>query len=347
MSFEDFESRKRDHLRLAMEDRQQARGGSGLERIELIHRGLPELDLQDVRLETPFFGRPQAAPFFISSMTAGHEQGLALNIRLATIAAARRWPMGLGSQRRELESTEARRESRELRKHAPGAVFFANLGLAQVINAPPGEIQRVVDALEAQALIVHLNPLQEAIQPEGTPQFRGGMQALAKLRRSGISCPLIVKETGCGLSAVDIALLVEAGVDVIDVSGYGGTHWGRIEGDRAKVNSVAASVAKTFAFWGVSTLDSLEQAIAAKANGAQVGIWASGGIRSGLDAAKALALGASAVGFAQPVLAKLLEGDAALLEWMDTVEQELRVALFCTGAESPVDLCKGKRWRKI
>lgn len=347
MNFEGFEARKRDHLRLAMESRNEASGGSGLDQIHLQHRALPELNLRDVQIASDFFGQKSASPCFISSMTAGHSDAEALNFRLGDAAQARKWPMGLGSQRRELEAPEALEESRRLRKRLPQATFFSNLGLAQVISSSTESIQKILDALEPQALIVHLNPLQEALQPEGTPNFSGGVAALAKLSKA-ISLPIIVKETGCGFSPADYRALEESGVTVVDVAGFGGTHWGRIEGDRAPDASPLQEAAKTFAFWGESTVDSLATAQAWKTSSrSPISIWASGGIRSGLDVAKCLALGAERVGFAKPALQAALAGEEALHRWMDQVELELRIALLCTGSRTPGELNQRDKWRRI
>lgn len=347
MNFEGFEARKRDHLRLAMEPRNEASGGSGLDQIQLRHRALPELNLRDVKIESDFFGRAAASPCFISSMTAGHQDAEALNFLLGDVAQTRKWPMGLGSQRRELEASEALEESRRLRKRLPQAIFFSNLGLAQIISSPLDSVKRIIDALEPAALIVHLNPLQEALQPEGTPNFSGGVAALTKLTKA-LKLPVIVKETGCGFSSEDFHALEESGVAVVDIAGFGGTHWGRIEGDRAPDFSPLREAAKTFAFWGESTVDSLATAEAWKSRTkSPMAIWASGGIRSGLDVAKCLALGAERVGFAKPALQAALAGENALNRWMDQVELELRIALFCTGSKAPGDLSQREKWRKI
>lgn len=339
-----FETRKADHLRLALDPSMEA-GGSGLERIHLAHEALPEQDFEEVLLDTPFWAYHAASPCFISSMTAGHHQGEALNLTLARVASLRRWPMGLGSQRRELTDPHAKLEWARLRKAAPKAQLFSNLGLAQLIQAPMPKVLSLVDALEASALIIHTNPMQEALQPEGTPQFKGGISALEKLCKSS-PVPVILKETGCGFSEPTIRRLLNVGLAALDVSGYGGTHWGRIEGGRAEANSPQALAARTFAYWGENTLESLESALRL-CRKRSLEIWASGGIRSGLDAAKALALGADKVGFAKPALEAALAGDESLDAWMTRVEFELKVALFCSGAQDPDELRKGKRWRKI
>ncbi len=345
MNTRNFESRKRDHLRLALDPRHQASGQSGFDTVHLIHEALPEMDFVNVDVSSEFFGQASATPLFISSMTAGHKSGEGVNAVLAEAASQRRWPMGVGSQRRELSDSGAGQEWKRLRKRAPHAVFFGNVGLAQVITHSPDKLLKLTENLGAVALIVHLNALQEAIQPEGTPEFQGGFSALeALVKKSNV--PVIVKETGCGFSPTTLARLSRLGVRVIDVAGKGGTHWGRIEGSRAPARSKHALAAETFANWGESTLDSLEAATALPGR-ERLEIWASGGIRTGLDAAKAIAMGADKVGFAQPALIAAQKGPKALDAWMEKTEFELRLALFCTGSANTKALKEGKKWRKV
>lgn len=339
----EFEARKRDHIRLSLSAENQAEG-SGFERIELIHEALPESDFGAVHLQTHALGRELGLPFLVSSMTAGHEQGQLLNRRLAEACARRKWWMGTGSQRRQLFDSAAAQEWRGLRQAVPGVTLLGNLGLTQVIQAKVEEIQALVDSLEAVAMIVHTNPLQEVLQPEGTPNFKGGLQALEILAKN-LSVPVVLKETGCGFSAATLRRVQETGVAAVDVSGLGGTHWGRIEGARGIPGSVRHEAAKAFASWGIGTVDSL---LAAK-DVSDLEIWASGGLRSGVDALKALALGARLVGFAKPALAAAVAGEVALDEWMATREFELRAAMFCTGVVNLENL-KTKsvwQWRKI
>jgi isopentenyl-diphosphate Delta-isomerase len=249
--------------------------------------------------------------------------------------------MGVGSQRRELGDLEAAAEWRALRKKAPKVELLGNLGLAQLIKTKISEVERLVESLEASAMIVHLNALQECLQPEGTPEFKGGLKAIERLAEK-LSVPVVIKETGCGFSRETLKRLKGTGVAAVDVSGLGGTHWGRIEGDRNSTGSSAADAAVTFANWGISTVDSLLEATKLKPD---YEVWASGGVRSGLDAAKLLALGATSVGFAMPVLEAALSGEEALLGKMAQFEFELKTALFCTGAKSIAGLQRGKVWR--
>ncbi len=322
-----FEARKQDHLRIALSDQVQAQQLSGLSEITLIHEALPEIDFSEVSIASELFGRPTATPFFISSMTAGHTQGFPLNLTFARAAQKRGWPMAVGSQRRELSDLDAANEWKQIRKEVPGLLLLGNLGLSQLIQTPVSNVLRLIDSMEAQAFFIHSNPLQECLQSEGTPQFKGGLDALRNLCQQS-SVPIIFKETGCGISRETFLKLQDSGVAAVDVAGLGGTHWGRVEGYRESEGHLLYNTAQTFADWGISTVQSV---LWAKEIGAKYQVWASGGVRSGLDAAKLLALGADKVGLAQPLLKSAVQGPEALESCMEQLEYELKVALFCTG----------------
>lgn len=336
-----FENRKRDHIQLSLSAKNQAVGEGGFERIELVHEALPDLDFDDISVESHSLEIKTRTPFLISSMTAGHEASKGLNALLARAAQTMGWRMGVGSQRRELGDKTAALEWKQIRKTAPKVALFGNLGLAQLIRSKVSDVERLVDHLEAAAMIIHLNALQECIQPEGTPQFKGGLKALSHLAKK-LSVPVIVKETGCGLSRSTLKRLDGIGLGAVDISGLGGTHWGRIEGDRVSEGDFRKEAADTFAHWGVPTVDSLASALEQKHD---YEVWASGGVRTGLDAAKLLAMGAETVGLAMPILQAALSGEEELLKRMKTVEYELKTALFCTGAGNLKDLQRKKVWR--
>lgn len=338
-----FESRKADHIRLALEGRMQATGGSGLANIRLVHEAMPDLDFSDVTIATQLFSREIASPLFISSMTAGHDGGVELNRIMATVAGHRGWAMGVGSQRRQLHDSSADAEWISIRKSCPKTRFFGNIGLAQLISSKTDDIRRLADTLEAEGVFVHLNPLQECLQPEGTPQFKGGLKALKELVQ-GINLPVIVKETGCGFSSATLKRLAGIGVAAVDVSGFGGTHWGRIEGGRAGNNEILQQTSETFRDWGIGTVESLLMALEAPTD---YEIWASGGIRSGLDAAKCLAIGARMIGVAKPIIEAALKGEKALDSRMQTFENELKTALFCTGSQNLNALRENRVWEHV
>jgi isopentenyl-diphosphate delta-isomerase len=351
-----FETRKIDHVRIAMEPEVQTPEFSLLQHISLVHEALPEIDFQDVQISTSPFGILLNSPLFISSMTAGHAQGTEINRRLAEAAAQEGWMMGVGSQRKELgtdpRALEAAKEWKIIRQAAPKAILFGNLGLTQLIQTPLEDVYRLLDNLEASGLFIHTNPLQEVLQPEGTPQFRGGMKALEDLT-AGVSkkygIPVVLKEVGCGFSAATLQKLQGLGLFAVDVSGLGGTHWGRVE--TARLQGQGKKIGETFANWGISTVESLLSAERLRAEGlVSYQLWASGGVRSGLMAAKLVALGATMVGLAQPLLEAALEDIrgardpkelGALSSLMKRLDHELKIALFCTGCQD-LDSFRGK-----
>lgn len=340
-STELFEARKADHIRLALDERTQAKGGGGFERVHLVHEAFPDLDFSEISLEVPLLTRLASSPFFVSSMTAGHGGSFDLNLIMARVSEQRGWAMGVGSQRRQLTDRSADHEWKEIRRACPRVRFFGNIGIAQLIVTSVADVRRLADSLEAEAMIVHANPLQECLQPEGTPQFAGGLAALERLV-SQLGLPVIVKETGCGFSESTLRKLCGIGLAVVDIAGFGGTHWGRIEGGRSEPGGRLHRAAETFRDWGIPTVDSL---LAATSVGADYEVWASGGVRSGLDAAKLLAMGARMVGLAKPVIEAALQGEEALDRVMGQFEFELKTALFCTGSRSVQDMRDKKVWR--
>lgn len=345
-SLTQFENRKQDHIRLALDPKVQT-NAHGLEVIELIHEALPELSFSEVSIETQFGEKKLSSPMFISSMTAGHVEGYAINKALAELSSRRQILMGVGSQRRELLDSEARQEWKALRKEAPHALLIGNLGLSQVIQTPIALIQELIDSLEALGLFIHLNPLQEVLQPEGTPDFRGGLKKIEEIAKA-LSVPVIVKEVGCGFSVETLKRLEGTGIYAVDVSGFGGTHWGRIEGLRGDQNSIQAQAAATFSHWGISTLESMLNVREAHVT---YQAWASGGVRNGLEAGKLLALGGTMVGLAQPWLAAYKEPNSSknptanLEKLADRLEFELKTALFCTGSKNINEFQKKKVWK--
>ena len=351
MNIKQFEKRKQDHIAHSLSTANQAVGMSGLEYIHLNHEAIPDLDFEEIKLETPCLGKLLPTPFYVASMTAGHANALSINWMLAQACQERGWAMGVGSQRRELEAGVDAGEIddwRSLRQEVPNLALFANIGISQLIKAKVADIQRLIESLNAQALCVHLNALQEAIQPEGTPQFKGAWQAIKNLCHE-LCCPMIVKETGCGFHHSTLRRLAQIGpaaLAAVDVSGLGGTHWGRIEGARAGAHTLHHAAAATFADWGEATVDSV--LAAREALGPNTEIWASGGVRSGLDAAKLIALGASRVGYAKPALEAALTGPIELRQWMELQEYELKIALFCTGCATPAGLrSKTNAWAML
>ncbi len=327
-NYDQFESRKQDHIDLALMQDNQASELNVFDSLSLIHEALPDLDFNEIVISTQRFNCVVAKPFLVSSMTAGHRGSISINRNLIEACAESGWAMGVGSQRRELTDSNAALEWRSLRCDYPKVSLFSNLGIAQIIDTPVTKIQNLIEALQAEALIIHCNPLQEVIQPEGTPQFKGCWAALAKLVAM-LDVPVVVKETGCGFSLKTLQRLNEIGVEAVDVSGLGGTHWGRIEGHRAGEGTVRQKAANSFRNWGIDTLQSVMNALSLNP---QFEVWGSGGVRNGLDAAKLFALGASSVGFAKPMLDAALQDAQQVQDLMQAIEYELKVAMFCTGS---------------
>ncbi|MEK6556104.1 MAG: type 2 isopentenyl-diphosphate Delta-isomerase, partial [Bdellovibrionota bacterium] len=308
---------------------------------ELVHEALPELDFDEVSLKSQILKQEFEKPLLISSMTAGHLGSLDINQRLAEAASARGWLMGVGSQRRELFDREALNEWKTVRQRAPNALLLGNLGLSQLIETTTDKVKELVEGLEATAMIIHLNPLQECLQPEGTPKFKGGLKAIERVARE-LTIPIIIKETGCGFSEPTLRRLKDVGIRAVDISGYGGTHWGRIEGQRSSQDGVLAQASQTFASWGVSTAQSMLNAVNVQP---PYDIWASGGVRTGLDAARLIAMGAKCVGFAKPLLQAAILGPEQLDAKMELIEKELKIALFCTGSKNTDFLRAKKVWK--
>lgn len=325
--YSQFEQRKRDHIDLALMPGNQSSELNPFDNFSLVHEALPDLNFTDISIQNTRFNKPVAKPFIISSMTAGHSNAININHRLIEACAQSGWAMGVGSQRRELTDKQAAFEWEPLRRDFPRVSLFSNLGIAQLINTPISAIQRLIDSIQAEALIIHCNPLQECIQPEGTTHFKGCWEALDQLVKV-LPTPVIVKETGCGFSKNTLIRLNDIGIAAVDVSGVGGTHWGRIEGHRTIKDSVRHQTANTFRNWGIDTLQSVKNAVTINP---VFEIWGSGGVRHGLDAAKLFALGATTVGFAKPMLEAALESTQTIVNKMSAIEYELKTAMFCTG----------------
>lgn len=356
-----FETRKREHIRYALGSACQAEGLSGLDQLSLVHDALPELDFEEVELSAPPFGSSLKVqfktPFYIAGMTAGHSRAPKINRLLAMACQKRGWAMGVGSQRYDLEQWNQKKNKwdgwRKMRQEMPNLVLFANLGISQLISVAKSNswdvLEAIVSELSAQALVIHTNVLQEVIQFEGTPQFRGGIDSLRLCcveMKNRLNLPVVLKETGCGFSRSTLEKLITVGLAAVDVSGLGGTHWGRVEGMRLKKTSLHKAVSETFSSWGEPTVSSVLSAVSVfrpvETVNKRVEIWASGGVRTGLDAAKLIALGAHRVGYAKPALEAALKGFHVLEHWMERQELELKTALFCTGSKDCMQLRQKK-----
>lgn len=324
--------RKDDHLRAAAGDAAVHHDPSGLRAWRLRHRALPGRDLADVSLVTELLGRELGAPLLISSMTGGTDRARTVNDRLASAAARHRLAMGLGSGRALLAQPDLLPTYRTADRPP---LLLANLGAVQLRRGlGPDDAERLVDLLDADALVLHLNPVQEAVQPGGDTDFGGLADAIAAVVRRLAPRPVVVKEVGFGLAQDDVRELLHAGVAAVDVAGAGGTNWALVEGQR---DERARAVATAFRDWGWPTADTLQAAVAL-AGPRGVPVIASGGITDGVEAAIALALGAAAAGMARPFLLAALEGDEALEAVAVTLITQLRIATWATGVARPSDL---------
>lgn len=306
---------------------------AGFDEFVFLHCALPEIDLADVDLSVTHLGRRLRAPFLISSMTGGTPEARRINLALAQVAEDFGLAMGLGSARALLEHPESL-DSFDVRAHAPNALLLANLGAVQ-LNKGYGvdECRRVVDALRADALVLHLNPLHEAVQPRGDTNF-GGLLARIGEVCSKLGVPVIVKEVGWGIAPDVVRALINAGVTGIDVAGAGGTSWSEVERYRT-TEPWRARVASAFASWGIPTATCVTQAREAAPNHLVI---ASGGITGGIDAAKAIALGADLIGIAGPFLRAADAGFEAAAELAKELIEVLRIAMFALGLRTPLEL---------
>ncbi|MDY7047314.1 MAG: type 2 isopentenyl-diphosphate Delta-isomerase [Microcystis panniformis WG22] len=323
----EIENRKSEHLRVCIEeDVEFQQLTNGLEKYRFTHCCLPELDRSDIELGTTFLGKSLKAPILISSMTGGTELAHLVNTRLATVAQRYGLGMGVGSQRIALEQPELA-PTFAVRSLAPDILLLANLGAVQ-LNYGCGleDCLKLVELLEADALILHLNPLQEWVQSGGDSNFKG---LLAKIEQicAQLPVPVIAKEVGNGISAPMAKKLIEAGVAAIDVAGAGGTSWAKVESQRAKDNR-QRHLGQVFADWGLPTAECIT---AIRSLNSTIPLIASGGLKNGLDLAKSIALGADLGGLARPFLVAAIESEAAVDELVKFLIAELEIVLFCTG----------------
>ncbi|MBS7633954.1 type 2 isopentenyl-diphosphate Delta-isomerase [Candidatus Bathyarchaeota archaeon] len=326
-------SRKEDHLRICLEKNVEARGiTTGFEEVFLIHQALPELNLSDVKTETIFLNHRFSAPIIVEGMTGGTSKALEINSAIAQAVEELGLGMGVGSQRAALENPEMEKTFAAVREKAPKAFIISNIGGPQIAGeCDINKISRVVEMINADALTIHLNPLQEAIQPEGEKVYSGVIDNIRRLVER-LDVPVIVKETGSGISAETARSLKEAGVACIDVAGAGGTSWAAVEYYRAveRGDSFGRDLGLLLWDWGIPTAISLVEV----AQSVDLPVIASGGLRSGLDVAKAIALGASMAGLARPILMSASRGYEDVTKTLRSLIEHLKNIMFLAGAAS-------------
>ena len=325
----DIEQRKRDHIDIVLSGAARHSASAGFDGIAFEHNALPELSFDAIDLSTRFLGKTLKIPFLASSMTGGPADSDRINRAIAEAAEHCGFAMGVGSQRIALSGGKAHGLDRHLRDYAPTIPIYANLGAVQLVNGMGlDHARRAVDEIGADALILHLNPVQEVLQKDGDHDWRGVTQAIADLVPK-LSKPIIVKEVGFGIS-VDVARrLLECGVAAIDVAGSGGTSWAAVEGRRAP-DQPTHDLGELFRDWGIPTVEALASL---HARFPDLSLIASGGVRNGLDAAKAIRLGADLVGQAAALLAPAMQGTEAVIAQVEFFARALRLACFATGSK--------------
>src|SRR5512140_1078753 len=323
-----IDQRKADHIKLNLEKDVRSTLTTGLENYHFVHEALPELDLGRLDPSLSLFGKRLAAPILVSSMTGGTEEAGEINQRLAEAAQEAGVAMGVGSQRAALENRRETPTFSIARQAAPDILLFANLGAVQ-LNYGYGidQCRKAVDMIQADALILHLNPLQEAVQDAGDTNFAGLGKKIEEICKK-LEVPVIVKEVGWGISERAAKLLADCGVAAIDVAGAGGTSWSQVEMHRAP-DEFTRELAATFVGWGIPTAESIQNV---KRAAPDMTIFASGGIKDGLDIAKCLALGASLGGMAGPFLKAAAVSTEKVVEMIRLTQKQIQVTMFCAGS---------------
>jgi isopentenyl-diphosphate Delta-isomerase len=329
--------RKDDHIKINLERDVRSALTSGLEKFHFVHEALPELDLNEVDTSLSLFGKKLQAPILVSSMTGGTEDAGDINMRLAKAAQECGIAMGVGSQRAALERPNMA-ATFQVRQVAPDILLFANLGAVQLnYGYSVDECRRAVDMIEADALYLHLNPLQEAVQAGGDTNWKGLAKKIEVISKK-LEVPVIAKEVGWGISERTAKILAECGVAAIDVAGAGGTSWSQVEMHRAP-DEFLRNLAATFVGWGIPTAESIQNV---KRAAPGMTIFASGGIKDGLDIAKCLALGASLSGMAGPFLKAAAISTENVVEMVKLTQKQIQVTMFCAGAGNVGELVNGK-----
>lgn len=330
--------RKSNHIRICSERAVEAKTvTTGFENVHLIHRCLPEVEFEKLDLSVEFLGFKFKAPIMISAMTGGTAEATKINANLAKAAGELGIGMCLGSGRAYFENPNFIHSFKVARENAEHVFISANIGFQELLTYSYGDLNKLVETLEADALTVHLNPLHELLQYDGTRMFRCVLNRLRELKLN-IEYPLIVKEVGSGICGEDAELLASTGVDAVEASGAGGTSWAGVEYYRSMEagEEEKAELSKTFWDWGIPTAISILEVRSA----VNIPLVASGGIRSGLDAAKALVLGADLAGLALPLLKPSMESWESVLKFLRRMCEELKLAMVLTGSERIDDLKK-------
>lgn len=332
-------TRKADHIRIVLaHDVQAKQVTTGFENVSFIHRALPEVNRDEVELATTMLGHKFAAPVIVGAITGGTSTASRINATIAEVVEKLGLGMGVGSQRAAIEQKALSKTFSIARKKAPNAFLIANIGAVQLVNGfGVKEVRKALEMIDADAIALHLNPLQEAAQPEGQTAFNGVLSKIMEVANQ-VDKPVIVKETGAGIGAEDARRLEDAGAACIDVSGAGGTSWAAVESYRSKEMSkeLTRKLGNVFWDWGIPTAQSLVEVTQT----VNIPVIASGGLRDGVDAAKSLSLGAGLVSLSQPILRSAITGVTATENALLLMMEELKNAMFLVGAKSVEGLKK-------
>ena len=326
--------RKTEHIRLCLTGNVEGVDKTtGLEGIHFIHNALPEINFESITTETSFLGKKLKAPFLVSSMTGGSELAIEINQNLAIAAEERGWVMAIGSTRAFLES-DRYKESFLVRKQAPSVPLIVNIGAVQFnYGYGPEECQRIIDKTDADSIVLHLNSIQEIVQDEGDVNFENLLPKIEQVCKS-LDVPIGVKEVGFGIDGEVAQRLYDAGISYIDVAGAGGTSWSQVEKLRSR-NKLKKAAAEAFNNWGIPTKDCI---VSVRSKLPEVPLVASGGMKTGVDAAKAITIGADLIGFARHLLQAATESPEAVMETMEQIEMELRMTMFGIGVKNLEEL---------
>lgn len=328
-----IKERKADHIEICLKETVQAsKVTTGFEDVSLVHRALPELDRQKIDMSTNIFGHNFSAPFFVGAMTGGTDKATKINIALAEAVEELNIGMGVGSQRIAIDNPKVEHSFSVVREKAPTAFILANIGGPQLVSKYGlKEAKKAIKMVKANALAIHLNPLQEAIQPEGETNYSNLLQSIRKLTNE-LDVPIIVKETGSGISSEDATLLEEAGVAGIDIAGAGGTSWAAVEYYRSKtrLDNYGQRLGLTFWDWGIPTAISLVETVSS----VDLPVITSGGIRNGIEITKAIALGAKLVSATYPFLYPATKSSEDVKKALQYLIEEVRNTMFLVGADS-------------
>jgi isopentenyl-diphosphate delta-isomerase len=332
----EIKRRKERHLKLSLDENVQSDVGTGFQDVRLIHNALPEINLDEIDTGAEFFGKRLKSPLIFSAITGGTLFAKEINSTLAEVAEVLGLGIGVGSQRIALEDPTLEHTFRVVREKAPSSLVMGNIGCPQLsIGWGVEEAERCINMIGADALGIHMNPLQEAVQPGGDTQYWGVLEKI-KAITGDLGTPVVMKETGAGISREAAMSLEAAGASALELSGVGGTSWAAVEHHIARVDGKKRKEAlgKTFWNWGIPTAISVVET----SGSTDLKIIASGGIRTGIEMAKAITLGADAVGIAKPLLEKVVEGKGALVDHVNNILREFRTAMFLVGARNVEEL---------